>query len=120
VTFRSLLFATLVSGLAALSVPPSRPPGDLRIFFRQTCAACHGLDGSATSPEGQRLKGRDFTSPEAMKGLTDADLETTIRKGLFFGMRMPSYGSQLSDADIKAMVRIIREARRGRPVDPTP
>lgn len=97
----------------AWAAPPARSIPELRNAFVRTCAACHGRDGSATSPEGLRLKGRNFTSAEEMRGLSDADLAATIRKGLMFGLRMPSYRDQFTDEEIAGLVRIIRGARKG-------
>jgi mono/diheme cytochrome c family protein len=97
----------------ALGVP------ELKAFFQQNCVRCHGLDGSAVSPEGKHLKGFDFTSAKAMSGKTDQELACTIRKGLFFGLAMPSFKDQLSEADALLLVReVLRKAEKGKAIDP--
>jgi mono/diheme cytochrome c family protein len=90
---------------------------ELENLFALKCAACHGPDGSAFSPEGFRLKGLNFTSVEDMKGRTDAELVAAIRKGLFFGLKMPAFKDELSDEEIKILVRdILRKARKGKTI----
>jgi mono/diheme cytochrome c family protein len=103
----------VLAAILLTQAPPARSAAELRAVYQEACAACHGRDGSAMSPEGLRLKGRAFTSPEEMKGLSDADLAATIRKGLLFGLRMPSFRKQLTDEEIAGMVRLIRGARKG-------
>lgn len=105
--------------LLLLAAPP-RSEAELRDVFVRTCAACHGRDGSAVSPEGLRLKGRDFTSAAEMQGVTDAEMASTIRKGLLFGLKMPSYKDQFTDEEISALVRIVRGVRKGRDVAARP
>jgi mono/diheme cytochrome c family protein len=97
----------------------TRSVPDLKRFFQMNCVRCHGQDGSAVSPEGVRLKGLAFTSPEAMKGATDGDLAATIRKGVFFGLTMPAFKDELSEADALLMVRaVVRKAEKGKPIAP--
>jgi len=105
--------------LLLLSAPP-RSEGELRDAFVRICAACHGRDGSGVSPEGLRLKGRDFTSTAEMRGVTDAEMASTIRKGLLFGLKMPSYKDQFTDEEIAELVRIVRGVRKGRDVAARP
>lgn len=105
--------------LLLLAAPP-RTEAELRDIFVQTCAACHGRDGSGVSPEGLRLKGRNFTSAVEMEGVTDAKMTSTIRKGLLFGLKMPSYKDQFTDGEIATLVRIVRGARKGRDVAARP
>jgi mono/diheme cytochrome c family protein len=104
---------------AALAQAPAEPRNvdALRAFFAQNCVRCHGLDGSARDPQGKKLKGKDFTDPKEMKGETDAELEKTIRKGVFFGKAMPAFGKELSEAEIKVFVKeIVRKAEKGKAI----
>ena len=102
------------------------PPGakgvqELKAFFQQNCVRCHGEDGSATSPEGKHLKGLNFTSPKDMEGKTDQELIRTIRKGLFFGLAMPSFKAQLSEEEAGLLVReVVRKAEKGKAIKPEP
>lgn len=113
-----LLLSALYAGPLRCTPPAVRSVPELRVFFQQNCATCHGPDGSAVSPEGRRLKGLDFTSPRALKGGTDPEFARTIRKGIFFGLTMPSFRDRLSEEDAQLMVReVLRKAEKGKPID---
>ncbi len=106
----------LVLGLPVLAgdAPAKK---DLRVFFSHNCVVCHGVDGSARGADGSRLKGQDFTDARDMKGLSDSKMAKTIRKGLFFGKRMPSFKSQLSEAEALDLVQqVLRKVEKGKPV----
>ena len=110
-----IAFALLLS--LALEPQPARTLPELEKLYLHSCAGCHGPDGSALSPEGKRLKGLDFTSSSEMQGRTDAELGRVIRKGVFFGLKMPAFRSELSDLEVEVMVReIIRKARKGKTI----
>ena len=74
---------------------------DVKVFFQRTCAACHGPDGSGKAINGQRLPGRIFTDARWQTKEKDADLMKSILKGKG---GMPSFQSQLSEAEAEKMV----------------
>ncbi len=97
--------------------PPVKDTKALRAFFAENCVKCHGLDGSATSPDGKRLKGQDFTNQGEMAQKRDAKLAKTIRRGVFFGKAMPSFKDKLSEAEALAMVtEVVRKAEKGKAI----
>jgi len=103
--------------LSAQGAVAPRSEAELRAFYQRSCIGCHGEDGSATTTDGRKLKGRDFTSEKDMQGTTDQGLAKTIRKGLFFGMAMPAYKTELSEEEALLLVRsILRKARKGEPI----
>ena len=69
---------------------------DLRVFYQQKCAGCHGPDGSAVSAEGKKLSGQDFTDPDLQRRTRDDKMVKTILKGKFFGWAMPSFKDTLT------------------------
>ena len=107
---------TLILALPLAAQAPAPPPvQDLRAFFQANCVVCHGADGSATGPDGHRLKGQDFTDKKDMAGMTDAKLVKTIQKGLFFGRRMPAFKDRISEADALRLVQeVLRKAEKGK------
>ena len=124
-TFQDILPLILLALLlpADLEAQPAAPRSlaELQNLFRRSCAGCHGPDGSGHAASGLRLKGRDFTSPKAMRGRSDQDLETTIRRGLRGGLRMPAFRSELSPEEIRTVVReIVRKAQKGRAIGAQP
>ncbi|MDE3245004.1 MAG: cytochrome c [Acidobacteriota bacterium] len=79
---------------------------DVKLFFQRTCAACHGLDGSARGLNGQKLPGRVLSDARWQGSKKDSDLVKSILKGKG---GMPSFQSQLSEAEVEALVsEIIR------------
>jgi mono/diheme cytochrome c family protein len=92
---------------------------ELKAFFVANCVKCHGLDGSALSPEGKKLGGFDFTDAKEAAKESDADMAKTIRKGIFFGIKMPSFKDRLTDDDIQVMVKeVVRKAEKGKVIAP--
>jgi mono/diheme cytochrome c family protein len=87
--------------------------------YSAKCAKCHGVDGNGNTPTGQtkcastchtadgKPAGKAmpyFNSPELLK-MSDAQLMADINGG---NGKMPAFGSQLSDADSKALVKYVR------------
>jgi len=98
---------------------PAKTVNELKAFFAANCVKCHGTDGSALSPEGKKLGGFDFTDAKEAAKESDADMAKTIRKGLLFGIRMPSFKDRLTEDDIQLMVKeVIRKAEKGKAIAP--
>jgi len=112
---------------AAAQTPPDKSLQELRAFYQQQCSRCHGPDGSARSADGRKLAGRDFTlsaKEAATQGGPASDREIrsmvrTIQKGIFFGLTMPGWKDQLSEADATRLVReVLLKAEAGRAIAP--
>lgn len=110
-------------------VPKAKSIQELKAFYAQNCIRCHGRDGSARSPEGQKLGGMDFSQTakdlRAMNGPASERVTQTmirtIRKGIFFGLAMPGWKDQLSQEDATLMVReILLKAEPGKIITPDP
>jgi len=110
----------LIAGLALALPSAAQAPRDaarLRAFFHENCVKCHGEDGSAVGIDGKKLKGLDFTDPKLMAGRDDPELAKTIRKGIFFGLGMPSFKKQLTDAEIQTLItEVLRKAEKGKTI----
>ncbi len=85
------------SSLALVSAEPK----DVKLFFQRTCAACHGLDGSARGLNGQKLPGRVLNDARWQGGKKDGELVKSILKGKG---GMPSFQSQLSETEVEILV----------------
>ena len=119
----SLLAIVLTAAIvwAGTEARPSRELNQLKAFYQEKCARCHGEDGSGHSPSGKKLRGLDFTDANEMMELTDKGMAKTIRKGIFFGMRMPGFKSMLNGDEIAMMITdILRTAEKGKKIEPTP
>lgn len=98
---------------------PAKTVDELRAFFAENCVKCHGPDGSAHSAEGKKLGGFDFTDAKKAAKETDADMIKTIRKGIFFGLVMPSFKANLTEDDAALLVKeVLRKAEKGKAITP--
>jgi len=68
-------------------------------LFDQTCAKCHGADGT-----GKAVGAKDLGSAEAKK-LTDAEIRTQIEQGK---NNMPPFSGSLNKDQIDSLIPIVR------------
>lgn len=91
---------------------------DVDAIYLKRCSQCHGEDGDGMGPAADLMypKPRDFTLALFKFKSTDSDTEfpsdedffKTISEGLP-GTAMPAWGEMLSDAEIRALIRKIKE-----------
>lgn len=93
-------FAVLALTLAL----PAFAASDGGALYKSKCAACHAADGSGQTSMGKAMKIRDLRVDEVQKQ-TDLELTKVIAGGKG---KMPAYGKQLSNDDIKALIAHIR------------
>ena len=72
--------------------------------YKAKCASCHGPDGKGETAAGKMTKARDICSDEVTKE-SDAAWTDIITKGK---NKMPAYGKQVTDADVKDVVAYMR------------
>ena len=73
-------------------------------LFDQTCAKCHGADGTGNTVVGKAVGAKDLGSAEAKK-LTDAEIRTQIEQGK---NNMPPFAGTLNKAQIDSLIPIVR------------
>lgn len=114
-----ILVLTLLIFPSLRAQAPAKSLNELKAFFAANCVKCHGTDGSALGPEGKKLGGFDFTNAKEAAKESDGDMAKTIRKGLFFGIRMPSFKDRLTEDDIQLLVKeVLRKAEKGKVIAP--
>lgn len=82
---------------------PAPAAGDVaagEVVYAASCAGCHGADG-----EGTVIAPQAFDDASLLAGLTDEELETTIREGV--PGKMPPFDS-LSDEEILDLIALLR------------
>lgn len=115
----TLLSALLLVAFAVVVLAEEPAGKDLRLFYQQNCVHCHGLDGSAVSPEGKKLKGQDLTDEHWRQRTKDDKMVHTILNGKFFGIAMPRFKNILSRDEAQQMVTdIIRKSKKGEAIGP--
>ena len=87
--------------LAILSAPLSAEVKDLKSFFQERCAVCHGPDGTGRGPTGGRLGGRNLADGRWLAKQQEADLVATILRGKG---PMPGFRRQLSEPEARRLV----------------
>ena len=118
---RMLLFCSVpLLGIPAVSdAAADSQPKDLRMFYQQNCAGCHGADGAARDTAGKSLRGQDFTDVKWLKETSDEKMAKVILKGLFFGFAMPAYNASLAKEEAVRMVtEIIRKCEKDKIIQP--
>ena len=93
-----LVFGLLV-GLGVTLYATEEHPSAL---FKQYCAKCHGEDGKAQTPRGQKMKARDYTDAEWQASVSNADLIKSVTEGKD---DMPPFGKKLSKEQIESLVK---------------
>ena len=88
---------------------PSPMPGDAKTTFDAECAKCHGKDGRAKSLHAKHVHARDMTNASWQNEVSDERLFNSINKGKG---KMPAFGKKLSEDQIDALVRYVRQLKR--------
>jgi cytochrome c6 len=77
-------------------------------LYKAKCEMCHGADGLSNTQLGKALGAQPYNSPEVLK-LTDAQLTEVIKQGK---NKMPPFGTQLTDAQIKSLLPYIHTLQK--------
>ena len=100
-----VVLAGLALTLSAIPLAADTP--DAAGLYKAKCSMCHGPDGAGQTPAGKSMKVQDLRSAEVQK-MSDKDLTTVITDGK---NKMPAYKGKLSDAEITALVGLIRKMK---------
>jgi cytochrome c553 len=99
----ALLVAGAVSAMAA----------DAKETWDKECSKCHGADGKGKTKMGEKLGVKDYTDAKVQDSMKDEDMAKAIKDGVKEGdkTKMKAF-SDLSDADVKALVAHIRSFKK--------
>jgi len=103
----------LMAGLFPVWLSAGPSVHDLEAQYRFSCAPCHGLDGSARGPAGQKLPGRVLADRAWLAKQKDEELLKSLLEGKG---AMPSFKHKLPPEEaLRLLKEIVRPlARRGR------
>lgn len=90
--------------LVLLVVPLRAEVRDLRAFFQERCAVCHGPDGTGRGPGGVRLGGRNLAEPRWLAKQQEGDLAASILRGKG---AMPGFRRQLSEPEARRLLNAV-------------
>jgi cytochrome c6 len=102
---RKVVAIVAAAAIVLIALPMVAAAPDAAAIYKSKCAMCHGPDGSGNTPTGKSMKVRDLRSEEIQK-MKDEELEKTIANGK---KKMPAYKAKLSEAEIDALVKYIRD-----------
>jgi mono/diheme cytochrome c family protein len=107
---RRILFF-LISMTASASIGFA---ADAAATWAQNCASCHGKDGSGSTMMGKKLGVKDYRDAKVQAAFSDAEAERAVKEGVKTNGKetMKPFGSKLSDADIKALVKYVRSFKK--------
>jgi mono/diheme cytochrome c family protein len=106
----AVLFVVQATKTEGRANVPTSMPGDAKATFDAQCAKCHGRDGGAHTTRGRLSHARDMTNSAWQNEVSDERLFNSITKGK--GKNMPAYGKKLSEDQIDALVRYVRQFKR--------
>ena len=86
--------------LALLATPLAAEVRDLKAFYSERCAVCHGPDGTGRGSGGLRLGGRNLTEARWLAKQEEGPLAASILAGKG---AMPGFRRQLSDAEARRL-----------------
>ena len=95
----AIILGALMLGTAVASAQ------DGASLYKMKCQVCHGPDGKANTVAGKKVEAKDFHSAEVAK-LSEAEMFEVVKKGKG---KMPSYDKKISDDEIRALVKYVRE-----------
>ena len=100
----ALLVASAVSVRAA----------DAKENWEKSCSKCHGPDGRGKTKMGEKLAVKDYTVAKVQDGMKDDAMIKAIKDGVKDGekTKMKGFGDALSDDEIKALVKHIRDFKK--------
>jgi mono/diheme cytochrome c family protein len=87
---------------------------DAKENWEKSCAKCHGPDGKGKTKMGEKLAIKDYTDAKVQEALKDDAMTKAIKEGVKDGekTKMKGFGDVLSDDEIKALVKYVRDFKK--------
>ena len=100
--------AMFVAGAVSLHAADAKENWD------KNCTKCHGADGKGKTKMGEKMGAKDYTDAKVQEGLKDDAMTKAIKEGIKDGetTKMKAFGDVLSDDEIKALVKFIRDFKK--------
>ena len=100
--------ALLVAGAVSVRAADAKENWD------KNCKVCHGADGKGKTKMGEKAGVKDYTDPKVQDGMKDDQMLKAIKEGVKDGdkTKMKAFGETLSDDEIKALVKYVRDFKK--------
>ncbi|MBK9796650.1 MAG: cytochrome c [Holophagaceae bacterium] len=90
--------------LLFLVLPARAEVRDLKAFYQERCAVCHGPDGTGRGPNGIRLGGQNLLEARWLARQEEGDLVASILRGRG---AMPGFRRQLSEPEARRLLNTL-------------
>jgi cytochrome c553 len=100
--------ALLVAGAVSVRAADAKANWDAK------CKVCHGPDGKGKTKMGEKAGVKDYTDAKVQEGMKDEEISKAIKDGVKDGekVKMKAFGDVLSDEEIKALVKHVRDFKK--------
>ena len=100
--------ALLIAGAVSVRAADAKENWD------KNCTKCHGTDGKGKTKMGEKLGIKDYTDAKVQADLKDDAMTKAIKDGVKDGekTKMKGFGDVLSDDEIKALVKYVRDFKK--------
>ena len=99
--------ALLVAGAVSVRAADAKENWD------KNCKVCHGPDGKGKTKMGEKYGIKDYTDPKVQEGMKDEEMTKAIKEGIKKeDKKMKAFGETLSDEEIKALVKYVRDFKK--------
>jgi mono/diheme cytochrome c family protein len=87
---------------------------DAKENWEKSCTKCHGPDGKGKTKMGEKLGIKDYSDAKVQEDLKDDAMMKAIKDGVKDGekTKMKAFGEMLSDDEIKALVKYVRDFKK--------
>ena len=87
---------------------------DAKENWEKNCTKCHGPDGQGKTKMGEKLAIKDYSDAKVQDSLKDDAMTKAIKDGVKDGekTKMKGFGDVLSDDEIKALVKYVRDFKK--------
>jgi cytochrome c553 len=87
---------------------------DAKENWEKNCTKCHGPDGKGKTKMGEKLAMKDYSDAKVQDSLKDEAMTKAIKDGVKDGekTKMKGLGDVLSDDEIKALVKYVRDFKK--------
>ncbi|MGD0259029.1 MAG: cytochrome c [Verrucomicrobiota bacterium] len=87
---------------------------DAKENWEKNCTKCHGPDGKGKTKMGEKLAIKDYSDAKVQEAVKDDAMAKAIKEGVKDGekIKMKAFGDVLSDDEIKALVKYVRDFKK--------
>lgn len=100
--------ALLIAGAVSVRAADAKENWD------KSCKVCHGADGKGKTKMGEKAGAKDYTDAKVQESMKDEAMIKAIKEGVKENekTKMKAFGDVLSDDEIKALVKFVRDFKK--------